>query len=115
MASTRNKNTQGDYKFQQRNNVLADAYKVNEYGKSYRDARPTQNINYGKLSRETLSDNPIDIETQLFGIGSTNLVNPKTDVRPELNSIGYVDFTDPKNMVHAPEMIIMNNQRPLMR
>ena len=115
MASTRNNNTAGDYAFQQRNNTLADAYKVNEYGKSYNDARPTQNINYGWMSRDTLSDNPIDIETQLFGIGSTNLVNPKTPVRPELNTIGSVEFTDPRSFVSAPEMVVLNNQRPLRR
>ncbi len=115
MASTRNNNMPGDYKFEQRTNIMINNHNVNKYGKSYHDARPTQNVNYGKMSRDTLSNNAVDIETGLFGIGSSKLVEPQPVVTPSLNSIPYTDFTDLKLFVPAPELIVMNNQRPLMR
>lgn len=115
MASTRNNNMPGDYKLEQRTNVMINNHNVNKYGKSYHDARPTQNVNYGKMSRDTLSNNAIDIETDLFGIGSTNLVQPQAPVTPSLNSIPYTDFTDARVFVPTPQIYVMNNQRPLMR
>ena len=65
------------------------------------------------MSRDALSSNPIDIETQLFGIGSTNLVNPKTPVRPGLQVLPEVHFTDKHDLVMPETYIVMNNQRPM--
>ena len=115
MTSTRNNNMPSEYVLEQRTNTLINKHNVNEYGRSHRDAHPTQNINYGSMSRDALSNNPIDIETDLFGIGSTNLVEPKAPTNPSLNTLPHTDFTDPRLFVPAPTLIVMNNQRPLMR
>ena len=39
-----------------------------------------------------LSNNASDIESALFGIGSTNLVKQKSAVKPELNCMKNVKF-----------------------
>ena len=77
MASTRNNNMPGDYKLEQRTNVMINNHNVNKYGKSYHDARPTQNVNYGKMSRDTLSNNAIDIETDFLVLDQLILSNHK--------------------------------------
>ena len=115
MASTRNLNMRAEYALEQDINSNTKSYLVNKYGHSYNDANPTQNINYGSMSRDSLSSNPIDIETQLFGIGSTNLVNPKTPIRPDLKTLPEVDFTEKRELVMPEKYIVMNNQRPLRK
>ena len=38
------------------------------------------------------SNNPVAIESSLFGIGSTNLVDPQRPVKPELKHIPTVNY-----------------------
>ena len=113
MASTRNLNMRAEYALEQNINDNSNKYNINKYGRSYRDANPTQNVNHGSMARDALSSNPVDIETQLFGIGSTNLVNPKTPVRPGLKVLPEVHFTDKHDLVMPESYIVMNNQRPM--
>jgi len=82
MASTRNKNTPGDYQAQQKSYIQQVDYCTN---KEYALATPTllagSGLIQGRLPDTELANNPNDIESFLFGIGSTNLVNPQTPVK----------------------------------
>ena len=77
MASTRNKNTKGDYFLEQRYNDLANMYSIykhSQYGCAYNPSLPELGLVPSKMSNSIFSENAVDIESGLFGINSTNLV-----------------------------------------
>ena len=64
-------------------------------------------------NNQVLSNNAPDIESALFGIGSTNLVKPKPNVRPELKYIPNVSFFNrPQNYLPEP-LVVEKYQRPI--
>ena len=115
MSSTRNINTRGDYNLKQNEFMTArfyTGYKHSAQGCAYTPSIPSIGITPGRMPRNTLSHNPIDIESALFGINSTNLVNPQKPVRPQLKKVPTSIFFD-RLPVHMPKpLVIENNQRP---
>jgi hypothetical protein len=115
MASTRNRNTRGDYALEQETFTLSRNY--NNYlhaaqGRAYQASLPTIGINPSRMPRDTLSKNPIDIESSLFGINSTNLVTPQKPVKPQLKRIPTSVFFE-RLPVHMPKpLVVEHNQRP---
>lgn len=115
MASTRNKNTQGNYCLQQkeytdyRNNLM---YKNGYAGVAYDTRLPGNGLLPGQISWDKLSRNAVDIETFLYGIGSTNLVNPRGPLVPELNCLQSANvFKKPD--IYLPEPFVASKtQRP---
>jgi hypothetical protein len=115
MASTRNINTRGDYTLEQ------DRYKssrnYNNYlhasqGCAFQPSIPTIGLMPNHMPRHTLSHNPIDIESSLFGINSTNLVNPQKPIKPELKRIPTSVFFDRLPVYMPNPLVVENNQRP---
>ena len=115
MASTRNLNMRDDYIIQQKRLELKREYDINPYGRPTQELLPTQMMNYGSMSRDGLSTNAVDIETELFGVGSTNLVVEKSTVRPGLVKHGDIDFCTQSQMVMDEKHTQLTGQRPLMR
>jgi hypothetical protein len=115
MASTRNINSRGDYSLEQNYYGLARIY--NNYthsaqGLAYTPTIPEIGITPGHMPRGTLSNNPIEIESMLFGIGSTNLVKPQKPIKPDLKQIPSSKFFD-RLIVHMPKPLVMEkDQRP---
>ena len=95
MASTRNINTPGDYAAEQSIFKRQIHYLLN---KEYGEVTPTyaagKGLIQGHLPDHKLSGNPNDIESSLFGIGSTNLVNPQPPVVPELKKLKELSIVD---------------------
>tara|TARA_Y100000992_G_C21041170_1_gene384995 strand:- start:5 stop:364 length:360 start_codon:yes stop_codon:yes gene_type:complete len=115
MASTRNINSTRDYSCQQRifndiNNY--NTFENSAYGVAHQTNLPDLGFNGASIPREKLSNNAIDIESQLFGIGSTNLVTPKTPVLPDLNCIQHKKIIDKVPFVMPNPLVIEKNQRP---
>lgn len=115
MASTRNLNMRDDYTAQQKRLELKREYDINPYGRPTQELLPTQMMNYGSMSRDALSTNAVDIETELFGIGSTNLVVEKSPVRPDLTRHGDIDFSKKNPLIMDEKHTQLTGQRPLMR
>ena len=115
MASTRNKNTPGNYCLDQRQNVGIEdwqLYKNGANGTAYDTKLCGNGLNPGQLPWTTLSRNPADIESFLFGINSTNLVNPAPAFTPELKDLCWANVYK-KGPVFIPEpLVIQKNQRP---
>jgi hypothetical protein len=115
MASTRNRNTRGDYDLEQNSFKTARTYTGYLYaaqGAAYQPSLPTIGLNPSKMPRQTFSKNPIEIESMLFGINSTNLVNPRKPIKPELKRIPTSVFFE-RLPVHMPKpLVVENNQRP---
>lgn len=114
MASTSNKNTPGNYQAEQRAFVQQLQYSTN---KEYAFASPTYKsglgLNPGQLPNTELAKNPNDIESWLFGIGSTNLVNPQTSLQAEVRNIPELSMIDrPVPLIMPKNFHLEPNQRP---
>jgi hypothetical protein len=79
MSSTRNKNAIGDYQLEQLQNQGIQEYSQ-VYGEPSKSHYAGNGLLMGRMASIALSYNACDIESQLYGIGSTNLVKPKEDV-----------------------------------
>ena len=114
MASTKNRNTESDYKLEQLLNT--NHLENNLYLHSARPSTecfPEIGYTPSKLSRDALADNPIDIESTLRGIGSSNLVKPCEPPTPSLRNLDFKQFFDRQQAVVMPYPLVFNNyQRP---
>ena len=114
MASTRDINSKGNYTLEQeqlkntRNNITyynaPNGHAAEPaYAESYRQ---------GYMPADNFSFNSIDIESSLFGIGSSNLVNPKEQTVPQFKVLPTVSFFKKPDIVKAPSLLPLLNQRP---
>ena len=115
MASTRNRNTPVNYKLEQRSNANSAQYALYEnsqYGAAYNTRLAGNGLMPAQIPWNKLSYNAPDIESFLFGINSTNLVNPAPILVPELAQIDSVNIYE-KGPVYIPEpLVVEKNQRP---
>jgi hypothetical protein len=90
MSSTRNKNNTGNFNLENNqynsyfNNMIND---VQIYKNNY---LPGEGLLVGAYPFNIMADNQVDIETSLFGIGSTNLIDPKPNTI-ELSNLKKLD------------------------
>ena len=114
MTSTRNRNTQSDYKLEQLQNTnhIENNLYIN-YGRPTTECFPEIGYTPSKLSRDALANNAIDIESTLRGIGASNMVNPCTPANPSLRNLDFKPFFDrPQAVVMPYPLIHSNNERP---
>ena len=115
MASTRSKNDRGDYKLEQQafaRNLDTNLYKYGANGMAYNPGLPCGGSAPPSLMwRDALSGNPIEIESALFGINSTNLVNPAAPVVPQLKTLRDTKFFDRMPLVMPKDLVVPSNQR----
>jgi hypothetical protein len=112
MASTRNINTPGNYKMEQQSlnkhySTVMYAYK----GKAYQSNFAGDGLLVGNMKGRDLARNDCDIESYLFGIGSTNLVQPLPIVQPQINSIQSLNIFKKSVIIPSPIMSIEPGQR----
>ena len=114
MASTSNKNTPGNYKAEQRAFEHQLQYSTNkEYAFAKNTYKSGFGTNPGQLPNTELAKNPNDIESFLFGIGSTNLVNPQGPVTAEVRNIPELSMLDRRVPLIMPkDLVLEGNQRP---
>lgn len=115
MASTRNKNTCSNYCLEQRMTTKSldyIEYKNGAAGAAYKAALPCMGIIPGQMPREAFSRNSIDIESALFGINSTNLVETQKPVVPELKTLPEISFFGRMQLIMPDPLIVEKFQRP---
>ena len=115
MASTRNNNTPGDYCYQQKQYALSRQhlmYPNSQAGAAYDTKLPGRGLNPGQIPDYKLSYNGIDIESFLFGINSTNLVNRAPIFKPELKKLPSVNLFEVQPTVMPIPFIMDTTQRP---
>ena len=116
MASTRDRNSKGNYILEQqqlqntRNNIL-DYNAPN--GHAANPAFP-ESYNQGYMPADNFSFNSTDIESSLFGIGSNNLVDPKEKTMPQFKPLPTVSFYKKPDVIRAPILLPLLNQRPFI-
>ena len=113
MASTRNINSKSDYCLQQQNFNNGEKYVLHPQKHfAHQDAYPCYGINVGQVPLKNLSYNGVDVESALFGIDSTNLVNPRPAVCNKPVSKPDISFFE-RNAVFLPDPLVMEDkQRP---
>lgn len=115
MASTRNKNTRGNYCLDQRQNTGIENWQLyinGANGFAYDTKLAGTGLNPGQMPWSTLSHNPADIESFLFGINSTNLVNPAPPLTPQLKNLSSANVFEKKPVIMPVPQAISKDQRP---
>jgi hypothetical protein len=115
MASTRNKNTPGNYCLEQIQSTSPEKwclYKNGANGYAYNTNLAGTGLIQGQMPWDTLSHNPADIESFLFGINSTNLVNPSLPLTPQLKCIESVNIFKKQDIIMPVPLVVKKKQRP---
>jgi hypothetical protein len=116
MASTRNKNTAGNYGLRQRDHQLSRDHIMYKHGAGGYAVDPKlPGIGFGpaKIPRDVLSYNAVDIESFLFGTNSTNLVKPQAPLNATLKSLETANvFKYPTVYTSIPIPYKGNSERP---
>ena len=117
MASTRLNNDKVEYCQQKRDWRLSEQFALYKYKCiSAQSAIPQVGINMPMMTsgynNNILSNNASDIESSLYGVGSTNLVTPKKEMTPRLKKLPSVSFFDRMQTVIPEPLVIQNGQRP---
>jgi hypothetical protein len=116
MASTHLKNSKGQYCLEQRDHKLTETHDFYKgYKIPFQSSLPVLGFNPSNMRagiyNNILSNNPIDIESDLFGVGSTNLVKAKKTVYPSLNKLPEKCFFSRPHLVIPNPLVIAKNQR----
>jgi hypothetical protein len=118
MASTRNKNTSLDYDLERKMNQNMHQHNLyihSSNGRPITECMPTLGYIPSHMSRDALANNPIDIESSLYGIGASNLVKPCEPINPRLRPIDFKEYFErPKEVVMPYPLIFDKNKRPSM-
>ena len=115
MASTRNRNTPGNYCLEQRQSEQFANYTLytnSQYGAAYNTNLPGNGLLPGQIPGNKLSYNAADTESFLFGINSTNLVNPAPCFVPEIAKLQNVNIYKTASVYMPEPLVIEKNQRP---
>jgi hypothetical protein len=115
MASTRNKNTPGDYCLQQRQYVDSREYAIyknSAAGEAYSTQLPGNGLLPGQVPWNKLSNNSADIESFLFGINATNLVNPAPCLTPDLRCLSTANVFESEPVFVPEPLVVEKRQRP---
>jgi len=113
MAATRSKNTPGNYQLYKRELQESRDYEIYQPKAIPRaPAMPAMGITPSFMSRDTLSNNAVDIETMLFGINANNLETPQAPIQPALKQIPTIHFFERLPVIMPGPLVIENKQRP---
>jgi hypothetical protein len=116
MASTRNKNSPGDYQLEQKSNRgILDYRGLENYAVPQESMFPGDSLLTGRMGAMKLSNNFCDIESELRGIGSTNLVNPTAPPKIELKYLRSLTMSDRSALILPDDFVVEPNQRPSMQ
>ncbi len=121
MASTRNKNCPGDYDLQQR--AYRQSFERMSFDHSSFVGHPTQSympgqgLVGGKIAPRILAQNFSDVESDLFGIGATNLVEGPRILPVTAESPLQYQYLDvalrPRELIMPAAFAPQENQRPM--
>ena len=113
MSSTRNKNMPGDYALEQNSiKVGYKYYTYDSFGKPVETHYAGDGLLPGRIAPTNLAFNACDIESQLFGIGSTNLVRAKGHVIPEIRPVESLSIMQRMPIILPDPLTVLQNQRP---
>tara|TARA_B100001287_G_C22637554_1_gene508385 strand:+ start:788 stop:1141 length:354 start_codon:yes stop_codon:yes gene_type:complete len=116
MASTRNNNTRENYSIQTSVNKNSNIYRLNDnFSINNRTFLPDFGLNPAQLPRESqvMYNNSVDVESSLFGINATNLVNPREPIKGSNITRPVIRFYNKNALIMPKGLVMENDQRPL--
>jgi hypothetical protein len=112
MASTRNNNNRGDYCMQQWSIDKQAAYQTyKDYAVPEQSMFSGDGLVQGRMGSTPLAYNYTDIESDLLGIGSTNLVKPLPALVPHLKTLKSLNIIDRLPVVVPVPLQVACDQR----
>ena len=115
MASTRTKNTQGEYLLQQRQHENIINNSVSPFRNyAYDNALPAVGILTGHMPHNAIASNGIQIESQLFGIGATDLTKSRPIENPQNYHRREQSFFERPSLMLPDPLVIRKGQRPII-
>jgi len=115
MSSTRLKNQPGEYKLEQLRNQQACANRLSEHRTiSNNTVLPEFGFNVSYLPNHLLSKNAVDIESNLFGVGASNLEKKPIHFNPYLNRLKDISFFERPEVFVPPPLTHSLYQRPVI-
>ena len=117
MATTRSKNSIGNYELEELYLKKQSDYILFENSvRAYNTHLPGDGLLIGKVAPKELSRNSCDIESFLYGIGTGNLVESQNPPVGELYSIKSLNIISRcKNPPPAKELEFYSNPRPVIK
>lgn len=115
MASTRNKNASGNYELEQKQYYekrIYNTYIHSANGMPVIPYHPGDGLLPTRMAPTELSNNSRDIESFLFGINSTNLVNPTKEPTPELKPLQSLSVIKKTPLIMPETFVAITHQRP---
>lgn len=113
MASSRNKNSIGNYKHEM---IQLEKTRMHTYytGSSIHQTTtyPGDGLLGCRNPNLALSNNYADIETDLFGIGSTNLVAPRIPQAFTFQTFKVLDIQERSPVIMPLPLVVNKNNRP---
>ena len=116
MAATRNKNTLGNYaaeRFASEKTHSELMYLHSSRGQAIKTYQPGDGLLQGRVAGRDLAQNDCDIESFLFGIGSSNLETQKTSVIPKINPLKNLNVIKKMPVVMPINLRVETEQRPM--
>lgn len=112
MASTRDRNTPGNYRMEQTINTAHVGRNIAQHETvAY---YPGDGLGPAKTARSALASNACDIESQLFGIGTANLENPQPIVVPQLKQLKSLAVYDKPKVLMPEPLNVSSVNRPMI-
>lgn len=115
MASTRNKNTVGNYELEQyslNRQITHKIYENGPSGKAYQTNYAGNGLLQGRIGGSELAHNYCDVESFLYGIGTTNLVTPFVQPPNQQKDLQSLNVIDKIPLILPNPLIIEGGQRP---
>ena len=115
MSSTSSKNTPGNYRLEQNINDNFGTYctYVN-YGVPSQTNFPGNGLLTGRMAPSDLAYNGRDVESFLWGIGSTNLVEARTPTTPQIKQLQSLNIIDRIPIMVPEPLVVKKDQRPYL-
>ena len=116
MSSTRNKNTPGNYAMERWSDtkIHKEQMYINAaQGQAITTQLPGDGLLSSRIAGRDLANNYCDIESALFGIGSTNLENPLPKINPEINYLRSLNIIRKDPIIQPRKYEVRQDQRPM--
>ena len=113
MSSTRNRNSASDYILEQRQYRKGFQYYTNLASvESSNTLLPGNGLLAGRIAATNFAFNNVDIESQLYGIGSSNMVSAKPIVKMDAKNIKSLNIADRIKTFVPRDFVFEGGQRP---
>lgn len=116
MASTRNKNTRNNYALELNRSIHTTENRLlTESSIHDKTVLPGNGVGIAQMPRESLSTNPVDIESHLFGIGLSDLTKPVIKFDANLSTLPTRHIYIRPDMMKAEQFTPSVTERPLRK